>query len=1027
MSTSSNHKFDLLQNLRLRSDITIKTKDKLFGLKLWQRKWKIIVGVYDDPLEANNGLYILEYGKSSNVLWDNDNWRKLEVGEYTQLQTDWNEVDEASPAYLVNKPIIPSLDGYATETWVENKNYLTEFTETDPVFTAWRDLSRLRYTVFAAPNEADGAPSWRRLDYSDIDNTPTIPDAQVNSDWNAVSGVAEILNKPTLLSQFTNDPGFITNVTVPGSTTEVIFNDSDVLGADSGFAYNKTSKILTLQGEAPVLRLRNTKSLDGVDGQSYIQFVSSNNTQVGIFGDFDNISNDIHLRANLGNLRLRTTEMAGTIYLNNSAGLGLRVLPSGNDSTVQLSKGLLLGNSAYLTNGTLRYTGSDFQGRLGDNWVSLTSASPGGSDTHVQFNNDGAFGGDSNFAWDNSNKRLGIATASYERLSLGSGVLRATNTTTDILGLYTSDANPDSLKIAYKGNSNASYRYWLFSSSIASVVVDRKLIIDSVAVPDTNISFRVGGGEIHTSNPTNTNSAYIKGSLFIANGANSISGAGQQSITTLGAVKIGSTSVHSVGSIRWTGSDFQGNINGTSGGWVSLTSGEGGGGVAGVTSFNGRDGVVTPQANDYTWAQINKATSSIADITTRGITLLTANNWKVFYSNGSGQLVDLSLGASGTVLYSNGTASAPTWETVSSGGTTYTAGLGIALNGTEFSVDGGEGLTQSVNGLQLTSIISGDGVNGALRYSGTSQGSGRLFGGTNYTIQDTTRLNYGGSFYAHQLYENNGGNPKRVVTEAPIDANIYARKDGDWVQVTSGGGTSYNFINSVQLIGSNVNLVGDAATPGNSKYYGTNSSGFRGFYDLPTGSGPSYTFADSISEVNGTVKLVGDIAQPGSFMAYGTNQNGTKGWYNNPTAADLTGLTINEVFVGNTHSHYVEFGYLSEEGPSLDINIKNHRYYVKNITTNATITLRTDGLTSYSETVHVFRAVVLELNIDNTDRTPTWQYIQGENFTESIPASSWQNNTPLSILQANTRYILNIIQTSPDSDGLRISYMQMSI
>ena len=35
-------------------------------------------------------------------------------------------------------------------------------------------------------------------DYNDLDNLPTIPAAQVNSDWNATSGVAEILNKPTI-------------------------------------------------------------------------------------------------------------------------------------------------------------------------------------------------------------------------------------------------------------------------------------------------------------------------------------------------------------------------------------------------------------------------------------------------------------------------------------------------------------------------------------------------------------------------------------------------------------------------------------------------------------------------------------------------------------------------------------------------------------------------------------------------------------------------------------------------------------
>lgn len=34
--------------------------------------------------------------------------------------------------------------------------------------------------------------------YSDLSNKPTIPAAQVNSDWNATSGVAQVLNKPTV-------------------------------------------------------------------------------------------------------------------------------------------------------------------------------------------------------------------------------------------------------------------------------------------------------------------------------------------------------------------------------------------------------------------------------------------------------------------------------------------------------------------------------------------------------------------------------------------------------------------------------------------------------------------------------------------------------------------------------------------------------------------------------------------------------------------------------------------------------------
>jgi hypothetical protein len=44
-------------------------------------------------------------------------------------------------------------------------------------------------------------------DYDDLSDKPTIPAAQVNSDWNSVSGVSQILNKPTINS------GTVTSVT----------------------------------------------------------------------------------------------------------------------------------------------------------------------------------------------------------------------------------------------------------------------------------------------------------------------------------------------------------------------------------------------------------------------------------------------------------------------------------------------------------------------------------------------------------------------------------------------------------------------------------------------------------------------------------------------------------------------------------------------------------------------------------------------------------------------------------------------
>ena len=61
---------------------------------------------------------------------------------------------------------------------------------------------------------------WAETDteaVSYIKNKPTIPDAQVNSDWNAQSGISQILNKPEMTTQtltFVDENNVETNVVV---------------------------------------------------------------------------------------------------------------------------------------------------------------------------------------------------------------------------------------------------------------------------------------------------------------------------------------------------------------------------------------------------------------------------------------------------------------------------------------------------------------------------------------------------------------------------------------------------------------------------------------------------------------------------------------------------------------------------------------------------------------------------------------------------------------------------------------------
>src|SRR6516225_8704655 len=68
-------------------------------------------------------------------------------------------------------------------------------TNTSPnVQSDWNASSGLA-VILNKPALATGATTGS---YTDLINKPTIPAAQVNSDWNAVSGVAQILNKPAI-------------------------------------------------------------------------------------------------------------------------------------------------------------------------------------------------------------------------------------------------------------------------------------------------------------------------------------------------------------------------------------------------------------------------------------------------------------------------------------------------------------------------------------------------------------------------------------------------------------------------------------------------------------------------------------------------------------------------------------------------------------------------------------------------------------------------------------------------------------
>jgi hypothetical protein len=128
----------------------------------------------------------------------------------TAFSNDYNDLD--------NLPSIPSIAGLATVTYVDQQDAL----KVDKV--AGKGLSTEDYTTaeksklagIEAGAEVNVNADWNAVSGdAQILNKPSIPAAQVNSDWNATSGVAQILNKPTL----TNGTVTAVTATAPMSST----------------------------------------------------------------------------------------------------------------------------------------------------------------------------------------------------------------------------------------------------------------------------------------------------------------------------------------------------------------------------------------------------------------------------------------------------------------------------------------------------------------------------------------------------------------------------------------------------------------------------------------------------------------------------------------------------------------------------------------------------------------------------------------------------------------------------------------
>ena len=109
--------------------------------------------------------------------------------------------------------------------------------------------------------------------------------------------------------------------------------------------------------------------------------------------------------------------------------------------------------------GKLYYKNSSGVVTLLANAATAAGSPPGGSNTQVQYNNSGAFGGSANFVWDNSNVRLGIGTSSPSYLLHAAGTNPRINVSASSTGYagYRASNTSGTFQVAIDDSTGSNY------------------------------------------------------------------------------------------------------------------------------------------------------------------------------------------------------------------------------------------------------------------------------------------------------------------------------------------------------------------------------------------------------------------------------------------------------------------------------------------------------------------------------------------------------------------------------------------
>ena len=280
-------------------------------------------GVYQPHIEGGDNITI-------------ENGRINASGTLENVQANYTETDPSDPSYIKNKP---DLSIYATASGMETElagkqdvisdletirsgaeagstavqpgdlaqvattgSYTSlsntpqnivqdaSYVHTDNNFS---NADKSKLDGIAAGAEVNVQPDWDEADSSSdafIKNKPTIPAAQINSDWNAVSGVSQILNKPDLSAYATD-----TELSDGLATKQNVISDLDTIraGAAAGATAAQPSDLPSSDELVPSASSGDAGKVLTVDNQGNPGWVTPSAGTVYTPGDGIGITNDV--------------------------------------------------------------------------------------------------------------------------------------------------------------------------------------------------------------------------------------------------------------------------------------------------------------------------------------------------------------------------------------------------------------------------------------------------------------------------------------------------------------------------------------------------------------------------------------------------------------------------------------------------------------------------------------------------------------------------------------------------------------